>query len=238
VNLKCVPSGSRDWRILTTTVTCLVIGFLAGMLVFGKPWHLPPDWGDIPTWLAAFFAGIAGVVALRQLGMLRQQMADEAERSAKRDEILDSQVAEARIARRRQASRIKTEVSTSEPMFHLSVINGSDRPISGITCKVMSAVQGPGVESVVAEAEKHGMEEENIAGRWLVPSASPGSWVDDLPPGKRCRFIFSDSVSSSSGICVVWFTDEAGRRWQLDTRQYLGETEGENYKLQGYWLTW
>lgn len=23
------------------------------MLIFGSPWHLPPDWGDIPTWISA-----------------------------------------------------------------------------------------------------------------------------------------------------------------------------------------
>ena len=27
------------------------------MLIFGSPWHLPPAWGDIPTWIT----GIATV---------------------------------------------------------------------------------------------------------------------------------------------------------------------------------
>jgi hypothetical protein len=93
------------------------------MLVFGQPWHLPPDWGDVPTWLAALFAGIAGVVALRQLGMLRQQMADEAERSAKRDEIFDSQVTQARNERR--LFRLIAFLQPRAPSINLTCTNAS-----------------------------------------------------------------------------------------------------------------
>ncbi len=35
---------------------CLLAGFLVGMVIFGSPWHLPPAWGDIPTWISAIAA--------------------------------------------------------------------------------------------------------------------------------------------------------------------------------------
>ena len=29
------------------------MGFMIGLLIFGKPWQLLPAWGDIPTWISA-----------------------------------------------------------------------------------------------------------------------------------------------------------------------------------------
>jgi hypothetical protein len=31
----------------------MLIGFAIGLLVSGKPWHLPPAWSDIPRWISA-----------------------------------------------------------------------------------------------------------------------------------------------------------------------------------------
>jgi hypothetical protein len=78
----------KDLRVAGLAVTCLVAGFLIGMLVFGRPWHLPPAWGDIPTWLAATAASIAGWIALSQLRgqqeVLRQDKADRRRAQATR----------------------------------------------------------------------------------------------------------------------------------------------------------
>ena len=46
-------SWLRDWHVLLISSETLFAGFLLGMLVFGSPWHLPPAWGDIPTWITA-----------------------------------------------------------------------------------------------------------------------------------------------------------------------------------------
>lgn len=43
--MKRVLSWLWDWRATAE----LGVGFLLGLLIFGKPWHLPPAWGDIPT---------------------------------------------------------------------------------------------------------------------------------------------------------------------------------------------
>ncbi len=69
----------KDLRVAGLAATCLVAGFLIGMLIFGKPWHLPPAWGDIPTWLAATAASIAGWIALSQLRGQQEVLRQDAE---------------------------------------------------------------------------------------------------------------------------------------------------------------
>ena len=46
-------SWLTDGRVLIVCGVCLLAGFVLGMLIFGSPWHLPPAWGDIPTWVTA-----------------------------------------------------------------------------------------------------------------------------------------------------------------------------------------
>jgi hypothetical protein len=50
-------------------VAGLLAGFAVGLLVSGKPWNLPPAWGDIPTWITAIatIGLLAGVPVKRQL---------------------------------------------------------------------------------------------------------------------------------------------------------------------------
>jgi hypothetical protein len=131
-----------DLRVLGAIGLAAAIGFTAGLLIFGQPWHLPPNYGDVPTWLAALFAAIAGWIGLSQLGMLRKQIADEAERNDKRDKLLDRQLeeAEARSAasRRTQAEGVKVKVSWDSPHCRLRVSNDSPRPITDITSRLVS----------------------------------------------------------------------------------------------------
>lgn len=67
-------SWLKDWRVRALAVGCLIVGFLVAALIFGKPWHLPPNWGDIPTWLAVVVATVGGWVALSQLRAQRSQL--------------------------------------------------------------------------------------------------------------------------------------------------------------------
>lgn len=43
----------RDVRLWGLVGAGVAIGFMIGLLIFGKPWQLPPAWGDIPTWISA-----------------------------------------------------------------------------------------------------------------------------------------------------------------------------------------
>ena len=50
---SCRSGSKKNWGRLILCGGCLLAGFLLGMLIFGSPWHLPPAWGDIPTWVTA-----------------------------------------------------------------------------------------------------------------------------------------------------------------------------------------
>jgi len=63
------------------------------MVVYGKPWHRPAAWGNVPTWLLAVGAGATAWIALVQLSDLRKQITGEIRRNEKRDKLLDSQAA-------------------------------------------------------------------------------------------------------------------------------------------------
>jgi hypothetical protein len=65
----------KDRRVLGAAAAGLLAGFLIGLLVFGVPWHLPPAWGDIPTWILAVGAAATAWIALLQLSELRGQIA-------------------------------------------------------------------------------------------------------------------------------------------------------------------
>jgi hypothetical protein len=75
----------KNWRVLILCGSCLFAGFLAGMLFFGSPWHLPPAWGDIPTWITALAtfglligAIITAIYAIRAFREQSKEVADQA----------------------------------------------------------------------------------------------------------------------------------------------------------------
>ena len=80
-----VFSWLKNWRVLTLCGGCLFAGFLLGMLIFGSPWHLPPAWGDIPTWITAIAtvglligAIITAIYAIKAFGKQSEEVADQA----------------------------------------------------------------------------------------------------------------------------------------------------------------
>lgn len=108
------------------------------MLIFRWPGNLPPAWGDLATWLLVVLAAAAGWVGFAQFAILRTQIAEEAERNRKRDELMDRQIAE---ADRRERSERRRLVEGVEVIFTGATgytDNNSKRPINDITCKVMS----------------------------------------------------------------------------------------------------
>jgi NADH:ubiquinone oxidoreductase subunit 5 (subunit L)/multisubunit Na+/H+ antiporter MnhA subunit len=89
-------SWLRHWRVLTLCGGCLFAGFLLGMLIFGSPWHLPPAWGDIPTWITALAtigllvgAIFTAIYAIKAFGKQSEQLKDQKELNAKQTEVLD-----------------------------------------------------------------------------------------------------------------------------------------------------
>jgi hypothetical protein len=170
---------------------------LIALLIFGAPWHLPPDWGDIPTWLAAFFAGIAGVVALRQLGILRQQMADEAAGNAKRDELIITQLAEAQrradSAQRMQAEGVDVNwFVTGRGGAIAFVENKSRRPITRISCRLMSNESRHALKPPDEHGEMHRRTEDGLLPHF-IRKPLPGGESSALRPGSVCDLLSAGS---------------------------------------------
>ena len=112
----------KDRRVIASAAVGLVAGFLIAALIFGKPWHLAPNWGDIPTWLAVAVATAGGWVALYQLRSQQDQLRSQQE-VLKRD---------GRDRRRAQAARIFIGVPSERDRGDSvipNVKNASDFPI-------------------------------------------------------------------------------------------------------------
>lgn len=204
-------SWLKDWRIAGPLG--LLAGFLIGLLMFGEPWHLKPDWGDIPTWLL-FTLGLPG---LYQLSVFVQTNAEEARRNIKRDELLDRQLAEAADRAVTDRRRLAEDIEVSLKGAAAVVTNNSRRPISDVTCAYMSSVD----RKTLASPRECGILAggPDLGGRQIDAfiDVKPVSRLARLRPGSRCAFTFEKGLKIEPDfVLVAWFTDDAGFRWQLD----------------------
>jgi len=199
----------KDWR----TGAGLVVGFLLGLLIFGAPWRLPPNWGDIPTWLLVVLGAVGGWAALGQLRALQKQVADAANE------------AEARAITRRREQAEDIDVRRSGPSLGL-IENKSRRPIRDITCQVMSQVDRHSLRSPSMSGR---VVPGVVAGGWdLAPDAKAVSRVEVVRPDSRCGFVFDSLSRETDQVFVAWFTDDAGFRWQLDEYLHLVQVDDES----------
>jgi hypothetical protein len=224
VNWRLVVSYFKDWRNGSVAGGSLLVGFLVGLLIFGAPWHLPADWGDVPTWLLALFALIGGWVGLYQLHILREQFGEEVRLNAKRDGLMDKWLAE---AKRRSVS--ERRVQAEDIVIHWSgyeigvVENSSRRPISRISCKVMSNVDQHLLRLPDECGERVAMQGIQSAGvpQHVIVAAKPLQEFKMLRPEASCAFSFKGLADAPDQVLVAWFTDDAGFRWQLDEYLHL-----------------
>jgi len=218
----------RDTHIQGLVGIGVIAGFLIGLLVFGDPWHLPPAWGDIPTWLLAVLAAAAAWVGFAQLGALRQQIAEDALRNIKRDKLMDKQLEE---AERREESDRRRLVEDVNVLFNGEigdVVNNSKRPLNDITCKVMSKVD----RHVLATPDKCGLASRVPSSTWVYKfDTKPACRFETLRPEARCGFTFKDPRPEPDQVLVAWFTDDAGFRWQLDQYLHLVRSDDEGEYL-------
>jgi hypothetical protein len=245
VELRKKLAWLKEWRVRVLAFGCAAAGFAIGLLVSGKPWNLPPAWGDIPTWLLVAVGVIGGWAALRQLRILQEQVKGEAERNVKRDQLLDRQLAEAAAReaaeQRRQAEDIELILKTrsafagdprnpARPAYvEAYVINNSRRPITGIIGKIMSRADG----RVLAEADAGGAAMDVRSGpsapaAWAVPRWGSVTRCEVLAPGSSWAFRFDDLVLADDQAVASWFTDDAEVHWRLDEMQHLVQTADES----------
>ncbi len=145
----------------------------------------------------------------------------------KRDRLLDKQLAEAEaregFERRRQAEGVKVGYSGKTTG---RVENDSPRPISDVTCKIMSKTGRRSVAVPVSSGELG----RTLVGRMFVPDAKPIDRVETLRPTAVAGFTFPDLARKQGDdkdlydegdpdedrdldqVLVAWFTDDAGFR--------------------------
>lgn len=159
-------------------------------------------------WLAVAGAAATAWIALQQLS----------DRNRKRDELMDKQIAE---AERREKSERRRLVEGVEVEFNGRfgrVVNRSKRPINDITCKVMSKVDRHSLDTPAACGE----------GTWdghawrFLSEAKPVSRFETLRTEATCIFTFDKLRGTPDAALVVWFTDDDGFRWQLDSGDLAG----------------
>ena len=110
--------------------------------------------------------------------------------------------------------------------------NGSGRPISVVTCKVMSTFD----RHSLASPTGCGVVEQ-VAPAWLFQEEPKLlRRLENLLPSSRGGFAFPGLQWEPDQIVVAWFTDDAGFRWQLDENLHLvladDETEYLAYRSQ------
>jgi hypothetical protein len=212
---------------IAIAIGCLLAGFLIGVLVFVEPWQLNPDLGDLATWLLVPLAAIAGWVGFDQLRLLRDQLEGEQARNVERDKLMDKQLEE---AERREVADRRTLIEDVTVDWRREgtgvtglVENKSRRPISSISCKIMSNVDwkalklpdGCGELSPVATVEL------------FSPDLKPLQEFGMLRPRSTCIFVFNKLAVTPDMVVVAWFTDDAGFRWQLDEYMHLVQVKDE-----------
>jgi len=215
-------------RVWVAAGAALVTGILIGTAVVRKVWNLPPNWGDIPTWLAVAGAVATAGIALQQLNDLRGQVAEETERNRKRDQLVDKQLDEAERRARSERRRLVEEVGVVFTGQAAYVVNGSKRPINDVVCRVMNK----GGRGSLASAGACG-EVASVGPGWvfLPGTGQRVSRFESLRPGARCGFTFDHLPDYPDQVLVAWFTDDDGFRWQLDEYQHLVESGDEDAHL-------
>jgi hypothetical protein len=98
-----------------------VAGFVLAMLIFGRPWHLPPNWGDIPTWfLVVLAAAQGGWFTLSQLLVQQQALREQKQAFADQLDVQKQQVQD-----QRQAFADQLEVQKQQLQDQNTAFDGS-----------------------------------------------------------------------------------------------------------------
>lgn len=209
----------RDRHEGGAAIICLIAGFALATLIFGSPWHLPPAWGDIPTWILALGAILAGFVALAQLQDLRKQIQTESKLNSKRDLLMDKQI----------ESLLRSQAENVTVVFNydqLQVTNESTHQIGDITAKAMSR----STRQPIAAASSSGVSPMDVM---LVQTLNPIERQTSLRPHAMAIFHFEgrqrnpQAEGDQDEVFVTWFNDDSGLRWQLDEFQHLVQSDDE-----------
>jgi hypothetical protein len=207
-----------------------------------------PDYGDVPTWLAAVVVLPGIALAFWQLRREIRGQAEEARRrdgEAKKqrkhqrltDKVLRKQIerldSDAVAARRRQASLIvmstgpesgfkwpeRDAVAPAPPVrLSVRVMNRSSRPIRNITCRLWDPTAETDCELVKA-GEFEPFGSPDGEPFTLRPFTV--TYVPVLQAGVHCGFVFDQIADARSYQSSVTFTDDEDQKWHINHEQRL-----------------
>ena len=206
------PIGIKDLRRIIPAAGCAVAGFLLAALLFGAPWHLPPNWGDIPTWLATFAAIAAGLVAYRvyQVEAQRDRLAEEERKGAQAAKIAAWYGSQSHTVTTRIGNSVQT-YPAMKPKWGAFLRNASDLPVYDVLVKF----HFPGTDAKAASGNDN---VQSIVKMVLPPSDAPVHLeVDEL----TLRFFSEDSRADAFHRVEIEFTDAQGIRWHRDVKGRL-----------------
>jgi len=202
----------KDGRVIVLALVCTVAGFIAAALIFGKPWHLPPDWGDIPTWLATIAAIAAGAVAYNvyRIESRRDQVSAEERRSMQAAKV-------AAWYGSRQGGPITTWIggtvqthTAPRSVWGAFLRNASDLPVADLTVKFYFSAPG-------ADASDAG-NPYTVMTEILPPNDEPVH----MPIDEAVLRTYSSDPKVDGFHCVeIEFTDTQGVRWHRDFKGRL-----------------
>jgi hypothetical protein len=235
-----------------TTVAMMVVGALVVGGAIGFVWHVPGrprTWDDARTWLT-FAVLILGLpTALYQLNLQRLQLRDQqavikadAERSKRRDELLDKQLQELEqrvlMTERAQAEQVEFSWRASRPIdesregagdIWMGVVeNRSRRPIRDIVCRLQPHPAQDFDFPGVAVGELSGV----YVGAHLPDLVNP-KLADRVPlirGGRTYGFKTQIPVADHQvARMMVRFTDDALINWEIDSDLHLAKLQSRNW---------
>ncbi|MGA5322438.1 hypothetical protein ACPCIU_18630 [Streptomyces seoulensis] len=189
------------------------------------------NWGDVPTWLGTVFAAAAAGAAVWTLKSQRDQIQEQRVFIAEQSATMELERAELRSAaedrRWAQARRVRMHhqpawstpdaEGNAGPDDHWVVIasNGSDAPVHQVEVRFGSAYTA---------AEAYELSRESLHAHQGERRTIPLHLVG---PSRRVRFHSQRwrSATVHNNRPTLYFTDDGGVRWSLDSYGKLEETE-------------
>ncbi|MYW48870.1 hypothetical protein [Streptomyces sp. SID161] len=196
----------------------------------------PVQWGDVPTWVASGFAGAAAWFAFQTIRSQRQQIGEQQQFIAEQTQFMAEQTrfmgeqqqnlelerAELRAAaddrRRAQAERVSMSHQQAQQgtegagYWRVKVRNGSSAPIHDLHVRFGTAY----IASEVYEISPAGQ----LLERWMHP-------LHLLGANRTAEFHSQawPAATVHNNRPTLFFTDENGARWTLDSYGELELTE-------------
>jgi len=200
----------------------------------------PLQWGDVPTAVAAVFAGGAAWFAYQTIKSQRQQIGEQREFigeqlgfMAEQRQNLELERAELRAAaeyrRWAQARQIamhhrRTGRDSEGHGWAVTVQNPTDAPVRHVEVRFGSAY-------LASEAFDWPAFDPEPRDLRVIPRGDTYSLpLDLLGPGRAARFISQrwTSAIAHNNRPTLYFTDDAGARWSLDSYGKLEEMPSDD----------